>query len=125
MHRSLVHGLAPLGGVPGEADLFGDECPPDGHMRVEISGVLLADAQVRVKPVGDGSHMLPVLCLEISPSGAGGYSVHAEQVYYESARGRAEDQAKQLKKGAHVCIRTNLLDMRVLLPHIERITLGE
>lgn len=108
---------------PQEEDLFPREPEPAG-LRLEFTGILREDAQVRVKPVGDGTHVLPVLCMELRDVGPMHQTVHAEQIYSESTRAQAEARAKSLKKGAHVRLVTNTLNMRLLLPHVEQVELA-
>lgn len=109
-------------GAPVEADLFPDAAPGTGAM-LEFTGILKTDAQVRTKPVGDGLHVLPVLCLDLGDVGAGHHILHAEQIYTEATRHHAEAKAKTLKKGALVRVRTSVLDMRIFLPHVEHVQL--
>lgn len=106
-----------------EGDLFPEEPAPAGA-RLEFTGVLRQDAQVRVKPVGDGTHVLPVLCMEVADVGPLHHTLHAEQIYTEATRAQAEARARTLKKGARVRLVTNTLDMRLLLPHVEQVEIS-
>lgn len=82
----------------------------------QFSGVLLADAQVRVKPVGTGGQMMPVLCLELQPDHAPGHSIHAEQVFPVAAHRAAEHRAHALHKGTHVTVESPTQHMHLYLP---------
>jgi hypothetical protein len=107
-------------------DTSDDLSEPHGahDLVIQIEGVLLQSAEVRSKPVGDGSHMRPVLCLEIAPLHKGlRRHIHAEQVYTEAGRKDAEARAAGLKRGAHVTLTTSLIDMRTVFPHIQSVVL--
>ena len=91
-------------------------------LSLQFTGILRADAQVRVKPVGADGHALPVLCLELAHVGDSHHTVHAEQVFTEATRAQADHAAKQLRKGTTVHVNHSLLDMRIYLPHVEAIT---
>lgn len=93
-------------------------------LSLQFTGVLRADAQVRVKPVGDGGHALPVLCLDLCHVGDAHHTVHAEQVFTEATRPMADAKARTLKKGTVVHINHSLLDMRIFLPHVQSISLA-
>lgn len=82
----------------------------------QFSGVLLTDAQVRVKPVGTGGQMMPVLCLELRPDHAPGHTIHAEQVFPLAAHRAAEHRAHTLLQGTHVTVETATQHMHLLLP---------
>lgn len=104
-----------------EMDLFGPAPTQPAAILIELKGTLLRNAEVREKPVGDGYHALPVLCLELVTNAALHQTLHVEQVYTENTRHLAAEKAASLKRGAKVSITTNLLDMRVSFPHVERI----
>lgn len=110
-----------------EPDMFGavdPEVPQPSHFLFELHGTMAAAAQVRVKPVGDGSHVRPVLCLEVRPIHPGlGRTLHAEQIYPEKGREAAEAKAATLKKGTPITLRTSLRGMRTILPHVEAVEL--
>jgi hypothetical protein len=108
-----------------EIDMFdaqaSDPCDFDGAI-FELRGTMAAPAQVRVKTIGDGSHVRPVLCMEVRPVHAGqGRSLHAEQVYPENGREAAEAKAATLKKGVPITLRTSLKGMRTILPHVQAV----
>lgn len=106
-----------------EPDLF-PAAPASTELRLEFTGILSQDAQVRTKPVGDGIHALPVLCLELRDVGPLHQTLHAEQIYSEATRAQAEAHAKTLKRGAQVRLVTNALNMRLVLPHVEQVELS-
>lgn len=106
------------------ADLFADQGEEDlanalKTSRVEFTGTLLRDAEVRVKPVDDEGHMGPVLCLEVKVEGPCPHTVRAERPYTEQTRKAAETLASALKKGHRVTVSSPLLGMRVYLPVVE------
>lgn len=111
-------------GATAEPDMFGLEpaiALPTGP-RLQFTGTLAHDAEVRSKPVGNGARMLPVLCLDLRV-GQPAHTLHAEQLYTEATRSEAERLAKTLKRGQVVSLTTSLLDMRVFLPHVDSVTL--
>jgi hypothetical protein len=81
-----------------------------------FSGTLVADAQVRNKPVGLGGQMVPVLCLELQPDhSTNGNTLHAEQPFTEATRHAAELRAQQLRAGMQVTVATPHNHMRLVL----------
>lgn len=120
MHTSALPPHSPA--AAPEADLFADDTTQQ-PLRLEFTGTLKADAQVRTKPVGDGGHVMTVLCLEVEGVGPGRHCLRAEQIYPESARAQAEQMARTLRKGQQVRLVTSPLDLRLYLPHVERIEL--
>ena len=105
-----------------EPDMFADQ--QAASLRMEFTGVLKTDAQLRSRPIGDDQHIVPVLCLDLCEVGSANRTLHAEQIYTESTRRQAEHLAQTLKKGQRVSLTTSLLDIRVFLPHVERIQLA-
>lgn len=106
-------------GTPtAEADLFADEAT----VAMQLSGVLMHDAQVRDKAVGDGEHFAPVLCLEVQPLRGGGHTFVVQQVYSEATRALAVQRAQALRRGTRISFTTPLAGMRVFLPHVQTIT---
>lgn len=100
-----------------EPDMFAGD-------RLEFVGVLRADAELRSKPVGDAQHIMPVLCMDLATVGTGAV-MHAEQIFTESTRKHAEALVSQLKKGKRVTLTSTLLDLRLMLPHVEHVQLAE
>ncbi len=117
MTAPTVHPGAPA----DEPDLFGDM----PTVTLQFSGVLLHDAQVRDKPVGDGQHFAPVLCLELQPLHGGGHSIVAQQIYSEATRALAVQRAQALRRGTRLTLTTPLAGMRLFLPHVQTITTTE
>jgi hypothetical protein len=108
-----------------EPDMFG-EPPVDARVTdgrtYEMHGTMAAPAQVRVKTIGDGTHVRPVLCMEVRPAHAGqGRTLYAEHVYPENGREAAEAKAATLKKGVPVTLLTSLKGMRTILPHVQAV----
>lgn len=104
-----------------EPDLFADDATQP--LRLEFTGTLRADAQVRIKPIGTDGHALPVLCLELEGVGPGHHLLRAEQIFPEGHHAQAEKAARTLRKGMQVRVQTSALDLRLYLPHVERITI--
>lgn len=107
---------------PPEADLFeGTPAAPrvDERPVLQLTGRLLHDAEVRSKPVGDGQHVRPVLCLDLAPCSGVFHTIHAEQIYTEATRKDAEARAATLKRGMRVTLTTPIADMRIFLPHVQ------
>ena len=90
--------------------------------QIQISGVLLKDAEVRTVPMGDDQTAMPVLCLVIQADHSCHGPVRAEQVYPPQLRGDAEAAAKAMKKGMRVTVRSPIAQLRTTLAmasHIE------
>lgn len=124
MIAAAVQTCAPV----SEPDIFGDTPAAPAHqvddVLITITGVLVHAAEVRTKPVGDGTQMLPVLCLDIAPLNKGlRRRIHVEQIYTEATRKHAEARAALFKRGAQVTFTTALTDMRVLFPHVRSVAL--
>ena len=102
-------------------DLFGSDCLDEVW---NVDGVLLVDAQVRVRLVGDDQHPVVVLCLELRPLAAlvgTRRTMHAEQIFDDAHRKVAEQRAAALKKGTRVRITSPLYDMRTVLPNVQAV----
>lgn len=96
--------------------------PDCGDLVIEIRGVLTSPAEVRTQLIGDGEHMRPVLCMEVSPfNKALRRRIHVEQIYTEATRKDAERRAAELRAGAHITFRTTLVDMRITFPHVQSV----
>lgn len=121
MHTATHTVQTPAPAPVVEADLFGPAPTHRESPRIELVATLLSNAEVRTKQVGDGTHVCPVLCMELSTHTALHQTLHAEQVFTEATRILAEKLATTLKRGTQVRITTNLLDMHVRLPHVESI----
>lgn len=110
-----------------EADMF-TGTDRDAHEYVgtifELHGTMASHAQVRVQTIGDGTHVRPVLCMEVRPVHSGqGRTLHAEQVYPEDGREAAEAKAATLKKGVSITLLTSFKGMRTILPHVQAVEL--
>ena len=111
-----------------EPDMFGATPAAAAHrdddVLITITGVLVHSAEVRTKPIGDGTQMRPVLCLDVAPLNKGlRRRIHIEQIFTEATRKNAEARAAELKRGAQVTFTTALTDMRVLFPHVRSVAL--
>lgn len=116
-----------------EADLFGSlpaaaslswAAHQADDVLITITGVLVNAAEVRSKPVDNGLHMRPVLCLDVAPlNKALRRRIHVEQIYTEATRKEAEARAAEFKRGMHITFTTALTDMRVLFPHVRSVVL--
>jgi hypothetical protein len=105
-----------------ELDMFADQ--EATGLRMQFTGTLKADAQLRCKPIGDDQHIVPVLCLDLIEVGDTGRTLLAQQIFTEATRKHAEALAQSLTKGKRVTLTTSLLDIRIFLPHVERIELA-
>ena len=105
-------------------DLFGDDAEAQ---HIEVRGRLLNDAEVRSLPIGDGDHVRPVLCMDLVPLAGNPLRrrMHAEQVYTESTRKEAELRAATLKRGTVITLRTTLVDMLTVFPHVQHVAISE
>lgn len=124
MTESVVHTSA----LSDEPDMFAgtDAAPPVcADLVLEIHAVLVSAAEVRSKPIGDGTHMRPVLCLDVVPvNKALRRRMHVEQIYTEATRKDAEARAAVLKRGTHITFRTTLVDSRIVFPHVLSVDLS-
>ena len=89
--------------------------------QLQISGVLLHDAQVRTIPMGEDSTAMPVLCLVIQADHSCHGPVRAEQVYPAELRPEAERIAKTMKKGLRVTVWAPIAHLRVTLAMTSKI----
>lgn len=106
---------------PAEPDLF--EVPDEKPSRLQITGVLIRDAEVRMKAIGTDDRPMPVLCLDIRVPGPGERTVHAEQAYPAASRFAADAQALRFRAGAQVTVAADPRLMRLNLPLVEEIQL--
>lgn len=101
---------------------------PCDDLVIEIEARLVHAAVVSNKLVDHGTHVKPVLCLDVVPLGANvlHQRMHVEKVYPESRRKEAEAEAlaATLKRGAHVTFRTTLVDRRVTFPNAQSVALS-
>ena len=96
--------------------------PPPAAPVLQFCGHLLADAEVRVKPVGNGGQMMAVLCLEIRPDNSNGlHVIHAEQVFPTDSHCAVTARAHQLKRGMHIELESPAYPTRLVLPHCHHI----
>ncbi|MEN2430745.1 hypothetical protein [Comamonas sp. F1-6] len=89
--------------------------------QIELSGVLLQDAEVRTRPMGDDNTAMPVLCLVMQTDGRSTAPVRAEQVYPAAMRGDADRAARALKKGMRVTVWAPIAELRTTLGMSTRI----
>jgi len=113
---SAVHTSAPT-----EPDMVGTDAaaPEQGDLVLQIAGVLISAAEVRVKLVGEDKHPVPVLCMDVRPLSGLKRTIHAEQIYSEATRKVAELKAATLKRGVHVTFTTTLTGMRITFPNVK------
>ncbi|GGH62278.1 hypothetical protein GCM10010975_26810 [Comamonas phosphati] len=88
---------------------------------IQLSGVLLHDAEVRTKHLGDDQTPTPVLVLVIKSDGTSTVPVCAEQVYPAGMRDEAVATAKTMKKGKRVTVWAPLAQLRYTLAYTQRI----
>lgn len=123
MSSATVQTSAPA----AEIDMFVDHVDAvheAGGRSYELHGTMLASAEVRFKPVGDGTHVRPVLCMDVRPLHPGqGRTLHAELIYPENGREAAQAKAATLKKGVPITLHTSLKGMRTILPHVQAVEL--
>ncbi|WP_039049126.1 hypothetical protein [Comamonas thiooxydans] len=89
--------------------------------QIQLSGVLLQDAEVRTRPMGDDNTAMPVICLVMQTDGSCTTPVRAEQVYPAGLRGDAERAAKSMKKGMRVTVWAPIAQLRTTLGMSSRI----
>lgn len=81
---------------------------------LDLTGILL-HAEVAMRPTG-GGRFLPAIQLELDDVGAGHHHLVAYVLYPLGDRENAEAKAKALRRGERLTVRTNLTDLRLLLP---------
>lgn len=91
-------------------------------LHLQISGVLVKDAQVRCRPMGDSDTAMPVLTLYIDTDGPSNTPVCAEQVYPPAMRAQAEQDARSMKKGTRVTVLGPIAHLRTTLAMCKDIT---
>lgn len=89
--------------------------------QIQLSGVLLQDAEVRTMVMGDDKTPMPVLCLVMQSDGSCHTPVRAEQVYPPALRGDAERNARSMKKGMRVTVWAPIAHLRTTLAMSSRI----
>lgn len=89
--------------------------------QIQLSGVLLQDAEVRTRPMGDDNTPMPVLCLVMQTDGRCSAPVRAEQVYPAALRGDADRAARSMKKGMRVTVWAPIAQLRTTLGMSSRI----
>lgn len=91
--------------------------------QIQLSGVLLQDAEVRTRLMGEDNTPMPVLCLVMQSDGSCTAPVRAEQVYPAALRGDAGRAAKSMKKGMRVTVWAPIAQLRTTLGMSSRIQL--
>lgn len=89
--------------------------------QIQLSGVLLQDAEVRTRLMGDDSTPMPVLCLVMQSDGSCTAPVRAEQVYPAALRGDADHAVRSMKKGMRVTVWVPIAQLRTTLGMSTRI----
>lgn len=89
--------------------------------QIELSGVLLQDAEVRTRLMGEDNTPMPVLCLVMQSDGSCTSPVRAEQVYPAALRSDADRAAKSMKKGMRVTVWAPIAQLRTTLGMSSRI----
>lgn len=124
----MTEAIVQTSALADEPDMFGDTgaaSPACADLVVEIHAVLASAAEVRSMPIGDGTQMRPVLCLDVVPvNRALRRRMHVVQIYTEATRKDAEARAAVLKRGTHITFRTTLVDSRIVFPHVLSVDLS-
>lgn len=84
------------------------------HSLIEYTGTLLHGAEARMRMFDGHSHPLPVLCLDIALDNAHHNHMHVEQLFPATHYQQAVAAAHRLKKGTHVTVQTQLLDLQLI-----------
>lgn len=85
-----------------------------------FTGTLLARAEARTK-VLDGSHTVPVLCLELETDTPARMPIHVEQAFPPGHMAQAEAAARRLKKGMHVTVQAPVLGWKLVVQNATHI----
>lgn len=91
------------------------------NAQIQLSGVLLQDAEVRTVPMGEDKTPMPVLCLLLQSDGSCHAPVRAEQVYPPALRGDAERIATGMKRGMRITVWAPIAHLRTTLAMSSRI----
>ena len=89
--------------------------------QIQLSGMLLQDAEVRTVPMGEDKTPMPVLCLLMQSDGSCHAPVRAEQVYPPALRQEAERIAHGMKKGMRITVWAPIAHLRTTLAMSSRI----
>lgn len=89
--------------------------------QISVSGELLQDAQVRIKPLGEDRTPMPVLCLLLNSDGPSTVPVACEQVYPPAMRADADRAALSLRKGMRITVLAPIAHIRTTLTHCSQI----
>jgi hypothetical protein len=81
---------------------------------MELTGILV-HAETAQRALGDGT-FVPAVQMEIDDVGAGHHRIVAYVLYPRGASEQAKARVKQLRAGQRITVRTNLTDLRLLLP---------
>jgi len=86
-----------------------------------FEGVVVSNAQVRMKPIDREGHMVPVLCVDIIVAGPLRNLVHLEQPFAPDAHDACEAAARRYHKG--LCIKADAptVGLRMLVPNVSHI----
>jgi hypothetical protein len=85
---------------------------------MKVVGTVVS-AGVRTGMSRDGTHMVPILLIELEDVGPGRHAVHARHYYTEQFRRDAEGWAAQLKKGTRLTIAAPIHELRLTVPHAD------
>lgn len=79
-----------------------------------FTGVLLAHAQVRAKPLDAEGHMVPVLCMEIELDCAARNHMHVEQPFPANLQAACQAAAHRYRKGTRVTVEAPIVGLRMV-----------
>jgi len=85
-----------------------------------ITGTLTERATARTR-VLDGTHAVPVLCLELVTDTPLGLPVHVEQPFPAGHFAQCEAAARRLRKGQHVTVQAPVLGWKLLATNASHI----
>lgn len=79
-----------------------------------FTGVLLAHAEVRQRPLDAEGHMVPALCMVIELDSLLHNRLHAEQLFGHGEQVAAEFAARRYRKGTRVTVEAPIVGLRMV-----------
>ena len=86
-----------------------------------FTGVLISNAQARIKQLDTDGHMVPVLVMDIELDGPLHNHLHAEQPFPADAHQACEAAAHRYRKGARVTVQAPIVGLRMVVTNTTHI----
>lgn len=88
---------------------------------LQWSGTLIQGAEARMRILDGHDHSVPVLCMDIELDNALRNVMHVEQPFQADQHKQAEAAARRLKKGMHITVDVQPLDLRFTARNVSHI----